>query len=1303
MAYTSSHSSLSEMYNRLLSLDVPTHEVDVALAALIYLRWADFQESEEEAFAAFEGDDYNPVLPVSLHWRTWHMDKPKDLQGLFAEKLPIVLKGLNNSRQNSLATHLHRIAPAVQLLGRLSPSSLDVMIRWLAEQPFETQNDRRALLDTFDHLLNAGETFDSNRKSYGEFRTPANIARLIIEIAAPTYGERIYDPCFGSAGFLTGAYDYVREKNKDQYSRNGDSLLRIAGVEKNPTAYLIGLTRLALAGVDDPQLELGNSLERLPFSNPQRDGFDLVLLNPPWGGRLDPLGADHFPVRTSDSTSLFIQHALSQLRPQGRAVIIVPEGFLFRSGAEQRLRRILVEQHTVEAVVSLPTAAFRPYTGIKASILVLSRGGQTEQIRMFDADTYFEKGQVRYPATISISEAMSVKLAEHLRAAQPTENSWDVDVATLAEVEWDFSPRRRDKGGLSEVLDAIRPKVEIQLLKDCCRIIIGKAFKAGDLVDDIVNKELIPYVRIKDVERGEATKSSSWLSSEASSAVDVSWKLRAGDLLLSKSGTIGKTGIVRNGAVGAVAASGLFVIRPDQDRIDPHFLLAYLDSSECRAWFEAKARGTTIQHLSKNALEELPIPVPPLQLQRRVVNEQRSYGIDALTYLSQILTESRQDPVAKWLDQADKLISDTLSTVDDPPVKDFMKDLASLDEFATKVHQIRDECAHDIYNQTNVEWWIPKFTAAVAELRSLRNMPIGTGLVSVLQRAARRLQDDAPMLNGESKNERAAKNLRLLTTGWIDKIYYALVNDVKIVLSTDIGALQVGEMLDISLHVYNQGPLPLRAVSITTSPDFGHDEFSYLAENAKVNVNLSGAGPKVAGVFTILATWSGLTLDGQSVNGSRELAFDVRETTSVTAELLTDMGGSPYVCGDPVKPDRKDVFFGREELLDQIRRQIMQSGNVVLLEGNRRSGKSSILWHLEGQNSVPGWMGVYCSLQGTEGSSEREGIPTVEVFRGIAYSIYESLSKLGEGMPLPDGTTLPAGQKLGISKACRRGISEESPFSDFREYIEVVLEKFAQHDLGLLLMLDEFDKLQEGIDSGVTSHQLPENIRFLIHQYPRLSAILTGSHVISRLRDEYWSALFGLSGLEVRVSFLPNEAARRLVIEPVRGRLVYSHEAVELIIRLTAGQPFLLQCLCNRIFALAAQLKSRSVNVDLIQAAIDMMIDGNKYFGNLWEFVGTNRRRLILALAYKESAGGEDFRFRLIQERLLSHGVEVDDDALISDLTSLRELELIKLIGESSGGHYELAIPLMGTWIEKQQDFVALASKARLETEDHND
>ena len=222
-------------------------------------------------------------------------------------------------------------------------------------------------------------------------------------MAAPSVGDRVYDPCFGSAGLLTVAFDHARGQATEQFSRSGSPALLISGIETNLEAYIIGLVRLTLAGVDDPQIELGNSLERMPSNTPQRDGFDVVLANPPWGVRVDHAGMDHFPVRTSDATGLFIQHALAQLRTNGRAVIVVPQGVLFRGGPEQRLRRMLLEQHTVEAVISLPQGVFLPYTGIQASVLVLRRSGPTKSIRMIDAEPFFEKGKGGKPATLTQS------------------------------------------------------------------------------------------------------------------------------------------------------------------------------------------------------------------------------------------------------------------------------------------------------------------------------------------------------------------------------------------------------------------------------------------------------------------------------------------------------------------------------------------------------------------------------------------------------------------------------------------------------------------------------------------------------------------------------------------------------------------------------------------------------------------------------------------------------------------------------------------------------------------------------------
>jgi len=1300
-----------------LRKELTGQNIAVAMAALIYLRWADFQEAEQEAIAAFDDTDYHAVLPTSMHWRSWHILHPQELQDLFAERLPQALERLNNIRHNTLATHLHHIASAVEHLGRMSPRPLELLIRWLADQPFETPSDRRDLLNVFDQTLNVVFEGPMNY-GMGAFRTPPGIAGLMVALAAPTAGDRVYDPCFGTGGLLTAAHDYAFHEQKGQAFRNGISPIHVAGVEILPEIYVIGLVRLALAGIDDPQIELGNSLERMPLTNPQTDGFDVALVNPPWGGRVEPRGLDHFPVRTSGSAALFVMHALSQLRPDGRAVIAVPQGLLFRGGPDQRLRRILLEQHTVEAVVDLPTASFMPYTAVKSSILVLRRKGPTKRIRMVDAEPYFEKGKGRRPATID--QTMAVKLARETFNPQPSEYCWDVDPSILAEIDWDFTPRRRDQSGLIGVLDTLRSEIEVLRLEECCQILIGKPFKRDQLSDfppsrkvspeqkllfpeqnrklkqaSLFDTPLIPYVRIKDIKRGRADKGSSWLTAEAVVAVDSKWKLKPGDVLLSKSGTIGKVGIVGNGAVGAVAANGLFVLRPDQDRLDPHFLIGYLESAECRAWLSDKARGVTIQHLSKRTLHELPVPLPPIQMQQRIAKEHLEHSVDVLAFLAELLTEGEKDPISEWLEKITETFPISPDAIDDP------LNLVFLDRLATQVQLFRNEAAHNSHVESPLTAWILQFNESVSGLRGVRKIPPGPGLLSLLQESSRGLRDAISTIKGHLPNEARARNFTKLFTNWLEMACSSLLSNVKLVLKTDTEVLKADEAVEISLEVHNQGPLPLRDLFIKTSPDWGQGKIAYLSDGAKKTIHLFGTGPKVAGPFKLTVSWSGLTLDGHHIEGDREIALSVIESDSQTAYSPTDFGGSPYVCGDPIRPERNDVFFGREELLDQIRRQILQSGNVVLLEGNRRAGKSSILWHLEGVEAVPGWMGIYCSLQGAEGSRDGVGVPTVEVFREMAKSIAMRLHTLGDETPLPDGTLLPANKKLGIAKACRNGITSESPFSDFRDYTELALEKLAEHDLGLLLMMDEFDKLQEGIDSGITSPQVPENFRFLVQTYPRFSAILTGSRRLKRLREEYWSVLFGL-GTRFGVSYLSAEAAQLLVTEPIKGKLTYSREAVEHAFFLTAGHPYLLQCLCNRVFDLAVQLKARSVTLDVLLKASDALVEDNEHFASLWDYTQSDRRRFILVLCHKESKGPDVLSLGVMQERLLHYGVEVDDETLIADLDFLRELELIEKENDSSRAYYFLTIPLMGSWIEKQQDFAAIRIKAKLETEDQH-
>ena len=363
---------------------------------------------------------------------------------------------------------------------------------------------------------------------------------------------------------------------------------------------------------------------------------------------------------------------------------------------------------------------------------------------------------------------------------------------------------------------------------------------------------------------------------------------------------------------------------------------------------------------------------------------------------------------------------------------------------------------------------------------------------------------------------------------------------------------------------------------------------------------------------------------------------------------------------------------------------------------------------LEGSGAIPGWLAVYSSLQGAEGAAQVVGVPTAEVFREIARSIATALVKLGVEVPMPNGHVIAAGKPaLGVARACREGITSDSPFADFRDYLELVLSILDPMGLGLVLMLDEFDKLQEGIDNGVTSPQVPENIRFLIQTYPKFSAVLTGSRRLKRLREEYWSALYGL-GTSIPVTALDTESARKVITEPVREQLTFSQEAIGRVIEITARQPYLMQCLCNRIFEYAVQTKSRSITLSVVNDAALRLVRDNEHFASLWDYAGLgpetgrHRRQLILlrcALSFKQST---HIGFGTMHEQLAHFGVDVDDQALDADLAYLRELELIEFSGELGDGEYRLAIPLMADWIEQQQDADVVASRARAEAEEEN-
>jgi type I restriction enzyme M protein len=344
------------------------------------------------------------------------------------------------------------------------------------------QSDSDTKGDLFEHVLKqikqAGEL--------GQFRTPRHIIRTIVEIIDPKIGETVYDPAAGTAGFLVAAYNHIRLANsssgaiqevefdgKMQQRGLGDKLssaqvsaLQTAtffGNDVDPKMIRLATMNLTLRGLPNVRILLRNVLtttldpERRAELSLPADGHHVILANPPFSGRLDKDRiVDDVKVGTSTATELlFLKYMIDSLRPGGRCGVIVPEGVLFGSTtAHKELRRQLIENNRVEAVLSMPGGIFQPYSGVKTSVLFFKKGGNTEQVLFLHAnndgykldakhDTPIEQDDL--PELIDVYRSKDEHWTDWLARESAkiwTEKWWFADAATLRTNDFNLSAGR---------------------------------------------------------------------------------------------------------------------------------------------------------------------------------------------------------------------------------------------------------------------------------------------------------------------------------------------------------------------------------------------------------------------------------------------------------------------------------------------------------------------------------------------------------------------------------------------------------------------------------------------------------------------------------------------------------------------------------------------------------------------------------------------------------------------------------------------------------------------------------------------
>lgn len=354
------------------------------IAWLLFLKFLDEEEKRRIETSLLGGDLYGPVLQGDLAWDSWA--SPEKLKQWKATELiqfvrGRLLPGLATLTGAPLARTISRIfsdeSVGDQNIVRNIPvcasgQNLKDVIEVINKIHFEREDDVFTITQFYEDLL---RRMGTESGTGGEFHTPRPVMKFMVEVIDPQIGETIYDPAFGSAGFLAQAYLHMEPQVQTTEQRDFLQYHAFHGQEKKGVAALLGVMNLALHGVSAPDhLVRANTLEEnVKGSVEQR--YDIILTNPPFGGTEGRHIQENFTVKNNATELLFLQHIIKKLKqtPNARCAMVIPEGTLFRGEAFAEVKKILLDEFHLFAVVSLPQGTFAPYSDVKTALLFFQR------------------------------------------------------------------------------------------------------------------------------------------------------------------------------------------------------------------------------------------------------------------------------------------------------------------------------------------------------------------------------------------------------------------------------------------------------------------------------------------------------------------------------------------------------------------------------------------------------------------------------------------------------------------------------------------------------------------------------------------------------------------------------------------------------------------------------------------------------------------------------------------------------------------------------------------------------------------
>ncbi len=422
---------------------------------VLFLKYLDDYENDKETAARLNGETYTRIIQGEFAWTQWAAPKRAggkldhnaaltgdDLRDFVNDKLFPYLKNFKRLADDPNTIHYKVGEIFSELRNRLSTGyTLREVVNKIDELKFLSNEDKHELSSLYeDKIKNMGNA----GRNGGEYYTPRPLIKSIVKVINPQIGETVYDGALGSAGFLCEAYAYMRsskEMGATEYRRLQSRTF--SGKEKKSLAYVIGTMNMILHGIEVPNIVHANTLAENIADIQQKDRVDVVLANPPFGGKERPEIQQNFPIKTGETAYLFLQHFIKMLKAGGRCGVVIKNTFLSNTdNASMALRKQLLEECNLFAVLDLPGGVFLG-AGVKTVVLFFEKGRPTERVWYYQLNVGRNMGK-----TNPLNERDLAEFVEMASTRKLSDNSWSVGVDKVNKDTWDLTvhnPNRVDE------------------------------------------------------------------------------------------------------------------------------------------------------------------------------------------------------------------------------------------------------------------------------------------------------------------------------------------------------------------------------------------------------------------------------------------------------------------------------------------------------------------------------------------------------------------------------------------------------------------------------------------------------------------------------------------------------------------------------------------------------------------------------------------------------------------------------------------------------------------------------------------